>query len=425
MTTNSVGNESPSRGPGPRRLARRIVGPLRRRLRRASGILGPRPRVLHVDAATPAEGDRADGSSWSRALSDLAEALRRARPGTEIRVAGGTYVPDVPEGETEFKFMLRPRIVLRGGYAGAAGPASGTHDPEKHPTILSGDLGARGRALHVLVGGPQVRDTLVEDVVVEGGSSARFGGGLLAHGGQLRFRRCTFRRCHAYAGAGVFLRRCRAEFEDCLLADNEAVVRGAGAYVVEADSRFVRCRVEDNRTEEGGAGLYFVTGEAVVSECTFHRNRTAGRGGGMTILVGTPLVENCVFTENEAGSGGGCHHDSGVAVLRDCRFERNRAREDGGAILVTNGFPDLERLVIRDNTAGRSDGGIAIVRALPPEVDVEASGNQERSGEARSAGVVGNLGRPGQTGTREENEVGPHGREIPDQSASSVARSHR
>ena len=81
----------------------------------------------------------------------LQDALRGAWGGDEIRVAQGTYKPDlgsdVVRGDRLASFTLRNTVTLKGGYAGLTEPDPDKRDVNKYRTILSGDLA--GNDVHV------------------------------------------------------------------------------------------------------------------------------------------------------------------------------------------------------------------------------------------------------------------------------------
>ena len=106
--------------------------------------------ILFVDASAPHSGD---GSSWSRALNDLQDALdeAEARSGfVEIWVAEGTYRPSEridPNDPRSATFSLVDTISIQGllgvaVYGGFAGIETERErrDPSIHETVLSGDL---------------------------------------------------------------------------------------------------------------------------------------------------------------------------------------------------------------------------------------------------------------------------------------------
>ena len=102
--------------------------------------------VLYVDD----DGGCGDGLSWETAAFDLGTALDLAAGNagvTEIRIAGGTYVPtgpqDNPFNPSTRTYQLVSDVILRGGYAGIGAP-----DPAHHPRGELERLGAarkRGR----------------------------------------------------------------------------------------------------------------------------------------------------------------------------------------------------------------------------------------------------------------------------------------
>ena len=103
--------------------------------------------VIYVDASAPIGGD---GRSWETAFRYLSDALEftYSYPGQVgvVRIAGGTYRPDesdaVPNGTGDrWAFFRASRVSsVQGGYAGRQYAQPDAHDPERFPTILSGDL---------------------------------------------------------------------------------------------------------------------------------------------------------------------------------------------------------------------------------------------------------------------------------------------
>ena len=99
--------------------------------------------VVFVDDDAPPAGD---GTTWTTAFRFLRDALDNAVAGDEIRVAQGTYTPDLDEGgnvtpgDRLSTFQLLDDVAIRGGYAGLGEPDPDARDVELHETILTGDL---------------------------------------------------------------------------------------------------------------------------------------------------------------------------------------------------------------------------------------------------------------------------------------------
>ncbi len=93
--------------------------------------------VVYVDdSATGAN----DGTSWANAYYALQDEVTAAMPGTEIRVAQGTYTPDGGTGNREATFQFISGLAVYGGYAGSGDPDPDERNFELYETILSGDL---------------------------------------------------------------------------------------------------------------------------------------------------------------------------------------------------------------------------------------------------------------------------------------------
>src|SRR5262245_31643432 len=88
----------------------------RREMRKRPVVQPLEPRALlstvYVDANAP--GATQDGTSWATAYTGVQAALTAATPGTEIRVANGTYKPTSGTSRT-LSFVLKNGVSLLGG----------------------------------------------------------------------------------------------------------------------------------------------------------------------------------------------------------------------------------------------------------------------------------------------------------------------
>ncbi|MBN1926818.1 MAG: DUF1565 domain-containing protein, partial [Prolixibacteraceae bacterium] len=125
-----------------------------------------------------------------------------------------------------------------------------------------------------------------------------------------------------------------------------------------------------------GAGIHILRGGETIRivNCKFEGNRAEQDGGALYTSVGAaPLVINCTFSNNSAKKKGGaaslyCNAVNGYqAQFFHCNFENNLAMDDGGAIYFdTNqknlGLLKLVNCVITNNQSFLSDGIIAVDR---------------------------------------------------------------
>jgi predicted outer membrane repeat protein len=330
-----------------------------------------------------------DGTSWECAYPSLQDALDEANDATgayEIRVAEGTYYPDidnvdndgdgtlehVDNSRNESFHIQRDDIQVLGGYPSGGG----TRNPDANTVTLSGDIDAdngdaddsfapntdsdgdastptqtdhiRGNnAYHVVeVGGASAtitEDTVVDGFVITAGLSDdsfpnNVGGGMYCDATtsssqcSLRIENVAFRGNAADYGGGLAL-------------DVEAPSGGSGqAAPAVVDVRF---RGNEARSFWGGAVYIFVDdgGSASPSfqSTVFQNNLAASRGGGVYTAArsGTasqPSFTNVVFLDNRAGTGGGIYNSGldanseATPAITNATFTRNKADLDGGAL---------------------------------------------------------------------------------------------
>ena len=161
-----------------------------------------------------------NGSSWSTAFNNMDAALNAAGTAggsNDIWVAQGTYKPSIPYGGgyngTEpnlVTFYLPSNVAIYGGFAGGENSLS-KRNPQKNPTILSGDLNGddipgnfssnkSDNAWHVLTanGATNVR---VDGFFVKGGNAAGPDSGTATPDGSTGIRIATLNYAHDAGGA--------------------------------------------------------------------------------------------------------------------------------------------------------------------------------------------------------------------------------
>ena len=96
-------------------------------------------KIIYVDGGRPG----GDGSSWENSYRHLQDALLDALPGDEIRVAEGTYSPDIMNGfvppDPEATFQLKTGVTINGGFAGFGEPNPDERNISLYKSILSGE----------------------------------------------------------------------------------------------------------------------------------------------------------------------------------------------------------------------------------------------------------------------------------------------
>lgn len=310
----------------------------------APSIPAPAARIVHVDAARPADGD---GREWQTAYASLTAALADAgQDGAEVRVAEGRYRPGE---DRDAAFVLRPGLHVLGGYR------DGVRDPIAHPSVLDGD-----GAYHVVVGAD---GAVLDGFTITGGRAdgegyRGKGGGLVnyrdapqaapfspvATGCSPVVRNCRFIGNSARDGGAVYsYDRAAPIFEACAFIANRAENGGAVLDRVGVTSVFRDCRFEENQARWRGGAVYLDYGSrAEFSDCRFLRNGTKGHGGA---LFGVSRASQLEYT---------------AAKLTSCALEGNSAAGDGGAIDATdNTRITLAQCQFADNAAGGRGDEIA------------------------------------------------------------------
>lgn len=280
-------------------------------------------RVLMVRAGA---AGASDGSSWADAHGQLQAALAAAATGVdEIWVAAGTYTPGTARSDT---FQLVAGVTLVGGFAGDE-TAREDRNPAVNETVLSGEIGAEGRAYSV------VRATAA------GGLD-----GFTVSGGN----------------ADDMMSKCY----------------GGGMYVANASPSVLNCRFIGNYGFYGG-GMYVYGGSPTVINCVFSGNSGA-YGGGLHCYGATaaPNVVNCTFSGNSSVNGGGSYNNSSSApVLTNSVIWGNTASGGGASIYNLNGgAPVVTYSCIQGGYAGEgnlSSDPVFVDSAVPGDLRLQTS----------------------------------------------------
>ncbi|MDP8240375.1 MAG: choice-of-anchor D domain-containing protein, partial [Candidatus Hatepunaea meridiana] len=115
----------------------------------------------------------------------------------------------------------------------------------------------------------------------------------------------------------------------------------------------------------GGEGtvVTFENGEtdAAVLDGFTIRNGNADAGGGIVVWDGDPILQNLIVTGNEARVGGGLFINASDLILRNSLVHSNTGRTNGAGMVIqaSHGerIPTIEDVVIRDNNS-QYGGGI-------------------------------------------------------------------
>ncbi len=317
-------------------------------------------QVVYVD--TTAAGVT-DGTSWHDAFTDLQDALDVAEMigETEVRVAGGTYIPsrrrdaDDPRSAT---FSLPDGISLLGAYAGVLGKEPDARDFELFETILTGDLGVLDwpfdNSYHVVTASGTDATAVLDGFTITGGNARasnlprreRSGGGLYNVGGAPTVTNCTFDGNSAIFGGAFYNERGDPYLTHCRFIRNRAFTVGADGF------------------DGLGGGMYNTMGCPTLARCVFRNNRALAGGGFFTVNSQGATLAACTFHGNEAGLGGAVYNVSGRLAMINCVLSGNVADGpvffrttvvEGGALYNRSASLSLTHCTISGNVATGPD----------------------------------------------------------------------
>lgn len=313
--------------------------------------------VIYVNA-----GNRSpvqNGKSWKTAYLDLQPALDDAAlyQGSQIWIAQGVYTPSklyspngVPGGLSGLTdvglrtFNIPDSTSLFGGFRGCERKLR-HRCVEEYETILSG----ANTFWHTVVVGNDLPNTVGVIAALDGitlidgnanGPSDNPLGTLFAPLGY----------AHNNGGALYIINDSSVAVRNCLFRNNRADNIGGAVYTNNCNVSFCDCLFRCNyAANQAGAAAFYNTFEnpavphsAYVYSCVFEENSALNFGGAIVVEGTQPnpaskaVVKNSLFFKNSAYEGGAIVVDSETAVVECCRFLKNLAYINGGAIATTN-----------------------------------------------------------------------------------------
>ena len=338
-----------------------------------SAILSPtvvsHARIIYVDAS--AKGNNT-GTDWPNAWPCLQNALETAESGDSVWVAAGAYTPDqqltrapsgaeiVASGDCAASFQIRASLSLYGGFPKGGGQW-GDRDPQKHETLLSGDLlGNDGpewtfrqeNSLYVVQlysvgvvidgltiaggeeGGLQADSCFLapESSVIltldnckvlrnRGRGFSMVGCDFVPPTSEYKISNCTFIE---NAGGAI-----RSEFAQPSISQSTFVGNDGGAIYHEKSLKLIldHCSFYRNSRAAGAVYIRHVFGQCSINHCNFHQNSPAGGyGGAIYVSMCEPLtLTSCRFTANSSDSGGivRIEHTRVASPIESCIFISN------------------------------------------------------------------------------------------------------
>ncbi len=268
---------------------------------------------------------KGDGTSWTKAFSDLQDALTLARSCsntvTQIWVAAGTYYPTSGTDRT-VSFQLINDVALYGGFAGNEYQLS-KRNWVANPTILSGNIGNTNlntdNSYGVFYHNNTVSNPIYSTAILSGftisdgnanGGGNFYGGGMYNHYASPKVEYCIFTGNNATAGAGVYNELSSAQFSNCRFWNNLASYIGGGVYNTYSYNVYTNCvfigNNSLNNTGANGGGAVNINSQITYNNCSLSGNRSTSVGGGMYTFSNYSSnftkLNNCILWGNDSNT---------------------------------------------------------------------------------------------------------------------------
>ncbi len=291
------------------------------------------------------QGAKGNGSSWANATGNLQVALTKAKPGTKIWIAEGTYYPtsctSCTEDDRSISFLIPEGVEIYGGFDGNEKRLR-QRDHRKNLTQLSGNIGR-----------PDPYDNSYTVVMTQSVSHATILDGLIIADGQADANKPV--RHPFRSGGGLF---------------------NDGSGIGNLSNPTLRnCLFLNNFAIEGGA-IYndgsYGNASPDIQDCTFTSNRAIYGGGAMYNNsehgISTPNITYTQFVSNEAAFGSGifnsCTEEDTDPKIFNCTFVNNKTQHGGSLFFLGLSEVPKLRTVSFVNNISDNDEDISVMKAM-------------------------------------------------------------
>ncbi len=354
------------------------------------------PQITYV--STNATAGNNTGTNWANAYLTLTNALTKARVGSEVWVAAGTYRPGAGTNRSA-TFNVVAGVELYGGFAGTETNRDG-RVVRTHPTYLSGDLSQDDQAdaldsadLHVN------RDDNAYHILTIRGSGAVVDGFIFAGGYARVSNMVDMADMRTYAGA-IYVLSGVCKINDCLFTDNCADQGGAITSGANGTPTITQCTFSGNWAGKGGAGFH--NGMVTYDRCVFAGQKVAvdGSGAGLWFQneqnsgrVFSPLVQNCLFAGNYGGFDGAIRVEGQYGlnspVVMNCTIAKNQGVWNSAIFLKRQTTLDLINSIVYGNISENSGPQIGLAgETLRNKAIINVSYDNVENGASGISGTI-------------------------------------
>ncbi len=170
---------------------------------------------------------------------------------------------------------------------------------------------------------------------------------------QSKFSNCNFTNNTSFSDGGAVYMQCNneASFSQCIFTNNTALDKCGGAIYNQY------AKLAKN------LGVFDDSNRLYVENCTFERNH-AKESGGAIFWTGKLILNPFTYFDSnvaDTGSGGAIYTEFFDSVILNCTFINNKAGNVGGAINVNRLTKDIKFSKFIVNCAGNVGGAIYIL----------------------------------------------------------------
>lgn len=269
------------------------------------------------------------GTSWSDANQDVNAILFAAKPGDEVWIAKGTYLPTMENNRTA-AFFIPSDVKVYGGFSGNETVLS-QRNAFENKTILSGEINttdAHDNSFNVVIFKSCSNQTVLDGFTISGGTGNgtgttgernRCGGGIYIDGSDKAsmpiVSNCIVKNNVSRDGGAVYNNgvagKANPTFINCLFASNQADFDGGAIFNDGRDGgqsnpSFIQCEIISNQANYGG-GVYNYAGNGESSPsfdcCKFKSNEVQKEGVDMFSMELSgkcqPIIKNTTIAKNQ------------------------------------------------------------------------------------------------------------------------------
>lgn len=324
--------------------------------------------IVYVDSAAAPGGD---GSSWTSAINEVADALKAAKYDTSIHhiyVAKGTYKPLYTADSMlcnsidnrKKSFVLPDGITMTGGYTNGQ---VYFNIPSTSTSILSGDIGIADNnsdnSYHVVIAAAVNNDnTKLVNFIVEKGQVDLSGPSVTVDGITIGNLMGSGMANQANPQGMTVNSGCYIQY--CTFRNNVGYY-GAISNAFCGNARIYGTLVANDSSASGGGMANLGPGAVQISNSRISGNTAAYEGGGIYNRKCDVAIYNSLITGNyTTGSGGGIKSDSSNTTISNCTVAGNRTPYSYGGLDYTyngsNTMAIITNSIFYDNSAtGNAD----------------------------------------------------------------------